>query len=229
LQLKTSDAYSNVICESCNNELRSISAFRKDLIFKQTHLYGFVEGYVENEEQTPKDYEQPPSRQIHPIKNETADKVEIKMEQQDVEDYSTFISTEYLETLQEDEETGGDYGDNYAEDEEFSYVKRERVFKSEDVKMKAMKKHYKRFVADGMSCGSCLDRSASFQGALWLVWKFVLQGSTAETYRREFPFEILSIFLNNFEIPLQKVHYKIKRCKFDLEFLQELLLILPSP
>jgi hypothetical protein len=151
--LKTSDAYSNVICESCNNELRSISAFRKDLIFKQTHLYGFVEGYVENEEETPKDYEQQKvyeaSRQIQPIKHETAEKVEIKMEQQDVEDYSTFISTEYLETLQEDEETGGDYGDNYAEDEEFSYVKRERVFKSEDVKMKAMKKHYKRFVAVG--------------------------------------------------------------------------------
>lgn len=44
LQLKTIEAYSNVICEACNNELRSISEFRKDLVFKQKNLYAFVEG-----------------------------------------------------------------------------------------------------------------------------------------------------------------------------------------
>jgi hypothetical protein len=101
------------------------------------------------EEEAPKDYDQPRvyehSRTIHPIKNEAADKVEIKMEQQDVEDYSTFISTEYLETLQDDDEVAGDYSENYGEDEEFSFVKRETFFKPDVVKVKGLKKHYKRF------------------------------------------------------------------------------------
>jgi hypothetical protein len=132
-----------VICELCNNELRSISAFRKDLVIKQTNLYGFVEGYVEDE--TIKEYEQHEvyehAGQVPAIKNERADNVEIKMEQTDTDDYSMFISTEYLETLQDDE--GADE-ETYLEEEEFAFVKQEK--RSGNVRTKGLKKHYKRFV-----------------------------------------------------------------------------------
>lgn len=150
MQLKTTEIYSNVICESCNNELRSISTFRKDLIFKQQNLYSYVEGLYADEEIS-KEYEQnevfEPSQTVSSIKNESSDNIEIKMEQTDAEDYSTFISTEYLETLQDDEEASGDYDESYAEDEEFSFVKKEKHQKSDIVRMKGLKKHYKRFVA----------------------------------------------------------------------------------
>lgn len=137
-----------MICENCNNELRSISAFRKDLIFKQTSLVVFVEGFVE--EDSIKEYEQQevyePSPSVPSIKNENAENVEIKMEQADTtEDYSMFISTEYLETLQdeENEECVDDEEPYGADEEEFAFVKQEK--KSGHVRTKGLKKHYKRF------------------------------------------------------------------------------------
>lgn len=36
------DDYSSIICETCDNELRNIQAFRKDLIQKQRKLNKFV-------------------------------------------------------------------------------------------------------------------------------------------------------------------------------------------
>lgn len=50
--LKNTDLYSNVICEICNNNLRSFSAFRKDVVTKQNALSLFVEGHECNYEET---------------------------------------------------------------------------------------------------------------------------------------------------------------------------------
>jgi hypothetical protein len=96
------------------------------------------------EDETLKEYEQHEvyehAGQVAAIKNERADNVAIKMEQTDTDDYSMFISTEYLETLQDDGGEGGDE-ETYLEEEEFAFVKQEK--RSRNV---GTKKHYKRFV-----------------------------------------------------------------------------------
>lgn len=129
-----------------------------------------------------------PSQTISSIKNESTDNIEIKMEQTDAEDYSTFISTEYLETLQDDEEGSGDYDESYAEDEEFSFVKKEKHQKSDIVRMKGLKKHYKRFVELLESEETCYEDFLvkKLQSTLRFMWKLVLQRSVATAHRREF-------------------------------------------
>lgn len=150
-------------------------------------MYGFVEGFVE--EDSIKEYEQQEvyetTTQLPPIKNETTDGVEIKMEQADTtEDYSMFISTEYLETLQDqddDEEEGGIDEGNYVEEEEFAFVKQEK--RSGHVRLKGSKKHYKRFELSSFKKTIEISFCFSFfQSSLRVVWEFVLQRSASATH-----------------------------------------------
>lgn len=72
------------------------------------------------------------------MKNETTEQMSIKVEPEQAEDdYSMFISTEYLEALQENESI--ESRDQQYEDEQYEYVKQERL-----VKNRILKKHYKR-------------------------------------------------------------------------------------
>lgn len=77
-QLKSSEQFSNVVCESCNKKLRTMHHFRNDIVFKQKQLYLITQ-------QT---------------KNTSAE-VEIKLEpeQEAVDDYPMYT----LEYLEEDE------------------------------------------------------------------------------------------------------------------------------
>jgi hypothetical protein len=49
-QLKVLPEYSNTICDSCNEELKRISEFRAQIIFKQTCLQNHVDSKVECQE-----------------------------------------------------------------------------------------------------------------------------------------------------------------------------------
>lgn len=136
LQLKISEKYSEVICEPCNIELKTISAFRKELISKQRNLSEFVEGFVE-------DFGQ--EEELELVKHEAEENVVIKAEPdcEVHEDYSMFINTEYLEGLQD--EVVDASGEEF-QGEEFAYVKAEKgSYASAYPRSKGMKKHYKRF------------------------------------------------------------------------------------
>ncbi|CRL06415.1 CLUMA_CG019612, isoform A [Clunio marinus] len=97
ISLKTSDEYSNVICESCNTKLRNFNAFRKDLIFKQKCLEGFVEGFVEESLCFDRDTQLPQDVSIKSIKDES---LEVKIEPKNEDEYAEYITTEYLENIQ---------------------------------------------------------------------------------------------------------------------------------
>lgn len=112
--------------------MRKISEFRRDLLIKQTTLNALVTDSAKEYEEI---YEE------SSVKNEITTQVEVKEEPDTVEDdYHMFISTEYLETLQENGTLQED--PQYAE-EKYEYT--ERLVKS-----RILKKHYKR-----AQCGLC--------------------------------------------------------------------------
>lgn len=141
--MKTNDDYSSVICETCNNELRSFSNFRKDLIFKQTNLYGLVEGFIDQS----KELEQEELFEIlsPSIKRED---IEIKIEpgQENDEDYNSMLSMEYLETVPEDEVNTDEEEQNEVE---FSFTRVKPSINLRD-KPKGLKKQYKRFAQQNL-------------------------------------------------------------------------------
>lgn len=130
-QLKTTENFSNVICEACNNEMRNLCAFRKDLIFKQHGLYSYVESEPLIEFEIEEDM---------PIKNESSDLVEeIKLEDDSYAGgcYNSMVAIEYFESVNEDGE------------EHLSYEAVRNNYKK-NRKEKGSKKNYKRAI-----CGLC--------------------------------------------------------------------------
>lgn len=92
-QLKLTDSYSHVICESCNNDLRNYALLKKDLVFKQLALIQFVEGDEEIQTEPAEHFEEVP----------------VKAEQESTVDFNNFVNAEYLENIQEIEaEPAGD-------------------------------------------------------------------------------------------------------------------------
>jgi hypothetical protein len=121
LQLKTvSENFSNVICENCNNELRRISSFRKDLIHKQKSLY-----------------------ELYEDKNESQDYLEIKLEPEpdDTDNYA-MESVEYL-----DDVGSMLYGREFSVEQQYSQEQYSVIDLpgSKSKKIKSPKKFYKRF------------------------------------------------------------------------------------
>jgi len=124
-----------VICESCNNDLRNFSSLKKDLIFKQISLIQFVEGIEEVQtEQLDASYSD------NNIKNEALnDNSQIKTERYEEavnEDFSNFVSPEYLDNIQEIEP------DQTEEYDQFCSLDLDNSFSSKDISK--TKKCYKR-------------------------------------------------------------------------------------
>lgn len=117
------------MCELCNNELRSISNFRRELIFKQTSLYEFVEGNCSigliEQVETIEDI-------VPSIKSEIIDPVVIKSEHVEPADFSMY-SSEYV----------------YEAEDESHMFQAEDLCDEQPV-VKEPKKHYKRAL-----CGLC--------------------------------------------------------------------------
>lgn len=125
--MKLGDHYSNIICELCNNELRSIWNFRKELIFKQTNLYAHVDG-DDSYEQIEASEDLVPS-----IKHEITDPVVVKSEHgsEPAEDFSMYSEFVY-------------------EHEESSHLFQAEEEEEEKAPTQILKKHYKR-----APCGIC--------------------------------------------------------------------------
>lgn len=130
MKLKTNDDYSSVICETCNNELRHISVFRKELINKQASLYGFVEGCCYPDDG--KYFEQEEQLEV-PVPSIKRENIEIKIEpaQETEEYYNSMLSMEYLDTAQED----AYFDEDQQRNEEFALTHQ---------KPTVLKKQYKR-------------------------------------------------------------------------------------
>jgi hypothetical protein len=93
-----------VICETCNNDLRTFSTFRKDLVFKQLSLLQFVEG-VDEEDDQQQQQQQEITYATETITNEFMEvKTETFEEEQQTltDDYTNFVSAEYLEGFTEE-------------------------------------------------------------------------------------------------------------------------------
>lgn len=147
--MRPTENYSNVICEQCHNELRSYSNFRKDLVFKQVSLIQFVDG-IDDQQQL-----ETSSNSDHNIKNEPCSstfmhiKTESYNKEQDNEDYTNFVSTEYLlpYSLQdevEDPEQLEEYDQFCTIDIERRYIKKQSSSKSQSSGDMKPKKFYKR-------------------------------------------------------------------------------------
>ncbi|KAL7023230.1 hypothetical protein ACKWTF_012523 [Chironomus riparius] len=141
MELRSTETYSHVICESCNSDLRNFSSIKKDLVFKQMSLIQFVEGIEEVQtEQLDTSYSD------NNIKDETLnDSAQIKTEhyeEAETEDFANFVSPEYLENIQEIE------NDQTREYDQFCSLDLDNSFSSKDVSK--TKKFYKRAL-----CGLC--------------------------------------------------------------------------
>jgi Zinc-finger associated domain (zf-AD) len=119
IQLKvTSENFSNVICENCNNELRRISSFRKELIHKQMNLYDLYD-----DKSDPQEY------------------FEIKLEEPEDGDNYAMESVEYL-----DDVGSMLYGRDYSVEQQLNHEQLSvaSLNSTKSKKSKSPKKFYKR-------------------------------------------------------------------------------------
>lgn len=133
IQLKnTSENFSNVICENCNNELRRISGFRKDLIHKQKNLYELYDEKVESEG-------------YHEIK--------VEPEPEDTDNFG-MESVEYL-----DDVSTMFYGRDYSVEQQYSQEMFSVLDtpSTKSKKSKSPKKFYKRFEWLKLQSVSCFN------------------------------------------------------------------------
>jgi Zinc-finger associated domain (zf-AD) len=122
IQLKvTSDNLSNVICETCNSELRRISNFRKELIHKQVNLY-----------------------ELQDVKNDPQEYFEIKLEEtEDPENYA-------MESIEYVDDVGSMlYGEDYSTEQKYTneQLSVDNFASPKSKRNKSPKKFYKRFEA----------------------------------------------------------------------------------
>ena len=76
---KSLDDYSSIICETCDNELRNIQAYRKDLIQKQRKLNKFVSD-------AKKDLIPQVKREVYTSDEDDCNSDEIESEDEDIEE-----------------------------------------------------------------------------------------------------------------------------------------------
>jgi hypothetical protein len=147
--LKNSDAYSNVICETCNNNLRSFSAFKKEVIEKQNALSLHVDehephyeevqcdNYSENIELEPRDF-----------------KVEVEdPNYPQMQTYETYDQDEEYLIIPEETTESVEYEEEIVEerlDEDFAQQYLQQLDKNRSKVMRTPKKVYKR-----ANCGIC--------------------------------------------------------------------------